>query len=562
MTANKTEKNEAQASQLQVEKPDTASDACEVSVLNRPSRIMPDIWAPAGMCIFMFSGIPAFLLLEIFNAAGLATILGLTAIESKQLFLLFYLLSAGGALVSTVIVSIMILNHLRILYGKPPRIRVDEHAIFLPASYQSTLKFKVQAIAPVNSSGSDSSSDLSPDAETGEDMAFLPKANRFLEQKLPWKYVKGIEYRFGGDVFREPRIRINVETAFGIASYDIDLLTLSQEDRKKLANALYEKAPAIAVRHSLSERMKASDAANCTYAKNDSEPSYTDLWLRSEAAREKGRIKLLFPGESIKEGRYRIIEALVSGGQSNVYLAETTDEGERKKVIVKEFILPADRSGWQAENAYLNEMDILNCTSFNGIVKFLDSFEESGRACLFLEYVEGSTLASFIEKQGALIEQDAIKLGLALAESIKYLHGLEHPVIHRDLSPHNIIIGKSAFESAGSLTPEQVTLIDFASAIQSQDASVKQEVTGTISYTAPEQFRGRASKQSDLYSLGATLFFAVTGLDPEPLTKLSPRKSKPALSPEFDSLVSTLTEQDCKERYKDIDEVMAELLTL
>jgi serine/threonine protein kinase len=89
--------------------------------------------------------------------------------------------------------------------------------------------------------------------------------------------------------------------------------------------------------------------------------------------------------------------------------------------------------------------------------------------------------------------------------------------------------------------------------------------TGTLvgkqSYIAPEQFRGKAGLSSDVYSLGATAYFALTGREPDPLTELHPALLVP-VAPSLDQLIADCTRQDVRERIKTIDELIERVQAL
>ena len=82
---------------------------------------------------------------------------------------------------------------------------------------------------------------------------------------------------------------------------------------------------------------------------------------------------------------------------------------------------------------------------------------------------------------------------------------------------------------------------------------------GKHAYLPPEQFRGRATIRSDIYALGATMFFLLTGDDPEPISTSHPQLTLPHLSPELDAIVARATETSEQKRYPDSAAVKADL---
>jgi hypothetical protein len=515
-----------------------------VKILNRSSRIIPDIWVPLGMCSILVSGIPAYLLMGFYKVLQIAGLLGLTQVSDKHLFTLFYILCLGSSLPFLAFIATLVC--LGIVFSRVPLIRVDREGITLPSAVAPTcVRTDMKKWSPC-------CGDVLGYADSLRGAKKL--SLKFLQTRMiPWDAITTIEYRFSGDSFRVPRIQIDTCCAPGRNhSYNIDLLSLCQPDRKALANALCCFAP---------DKARRRPDAIKPLQPGSYPVSYTDLWLDHGGDRNAHRVKLLFPGETIKDGRYRVLESLASGGQSNIYLAEDLANQGESPVILKEFILPVDHSRVdETSQPYTIERRILQNLSHPGIVRLLDSFEEVGRACLILARVHGISLAALIEEKGCLNTQEALKLALSMAGILKYLHRLSPRIVHRDFSPRNIILARDALAAGSEL---ELTVIDFASALQTeQRGQTIEEAVGTLAFTAPEQFRGRATCQSDIYSFGATLYFALTGNEPEPLRRLSPRQYNKSVAVGLDSIVSRATEQETKDRYRDVDELLADLLTI
>jgi serine/threonine protein kinase len=140
---------------------------------------------------------------------------------------------------------------------------------------------------------------------------------------------------------------------------------------------------------------------------------------------------------------------------------------------------------------------------------------------------------------------------MQLCDILAHLHGQSVPVIHRDFTPENIMIGANNF----------TTLIDFNVAKQLQSTATK-TVVGKHSYIPPEQFRGKATPQSDIYALGATMYFMLTGEDPEPISSSHPQEQNKNVSPALDALVARATAIDTQNRYPDITTLKSDLQEL
>ncbi|MHC5829679.1 MAG: serine/threonine protein kinase, partial [Nostoc sp.] len=119
----------------------------------------------------------------------------------------------------------------------------------------------------------------------------------------------------------------------------------------------------------------------------------------------------------------------------------------------------------------------------------------------------------YLQTGRTFTEAEVKQIAKAVLEILVYLHGLYPPVIHRDIKPSNILLGDRSGNSVG-----QLYLVDFGS-VQTVLATETgtRTVVGTYGYMPPEQFGGRTVAASDLYSLGATLIYLVTGTYPADL---------------------------------------------
>ncbi|MBC7999164.1 MAG: serine/threonine protein kinase, partial [Leptolyngbya sp.] len=203
-------------------------------------------------------------------------------------------------------------------------------------------------------------------------------------------------------------------------------------------------------------------------------------------------------------------------------------------VIIKEAALPptlSDVEKAKAEELFQREARLLLKLDHPQIARILDHFLENGRDYLVIEFVPGHTLRQMVTKRGPLDETQAIGLILQLAGVLEYLHTQSPGVLHRDISPDNLILRDDG----------KLVVIDFGAANE-----IVGTVTGTIigkqSYMSPEQFKGKPTAQSDLYSAGCTLHYLLTGQDPKPLTTSLPQLLRQSVSDSCNQLVSDLTQ--------------------
>ena len=235
----------------------------------------------------------------------------------------------------------------------------------------------------------------------------------------------------------------------------------------------------------------------------------------------------LQPETLLKNGSYRIISALGQGGFGITYLAEHIHM--RRKVCIKEFFPTSlyrrddishlatvkDDDNVEVVNAFkdkfLKEARTISTMDNPHIVRVFDSFEENGTAYYVMEYIEGESLASIVERDGALDESTARRYIAEVADALGYLH--ERNTLHLDVKPHNIMVRKS---------DDRAILIDFGLAKHYDDESGTQ-TTSTLGgrshgYSPIEQYDDGGvalfSPETDIYSLGATLYYLVTASHP------------------------------------------------
>ena len=272
--------------------------------------------------------------------------------------------------------------------------------------------------------------------------------------------------------------------------------------------------------------------------------SYTEIWNKDLEMRHSSTCFLPLPnGFVIRNGQLKVLSILATGGFSAVYIAQN-QKGE--KFVLKEAVLPGnadENSKLKAHELFQREARILMKLDHPHIAKILDHFVEHGRDYLVLEYIPGKTLRQLVKVGGPQEEKNVINWSGQVATTIEYLHSQTPPVVHRDLTPDNLVLRDDG----------TVVVVDFGAANE-----VLSGATGTMigkqSYIPPEQFRGKAQPQSDIYALGATMYFLLTGCDPIPLSRSSPKEAKAHISAQLDELVASATALDPQERVKSATE--------
>jgi serine/threonine-protein kinase len=262
-------------------------------------------------------------------------------------------------------------------------------------------------------------------------------------------------------------------------------------------------------------------------------------------------------------GSYRLVESLGAGGMSSVFRAVHAESGLEVAVKILPRNLARNRTLLQR---FLREAKSAEALEHPNIVAIYDRGVDDGRYYLVLEFIPGGDLHDRVRASGPLQVDDALEVIRAVAEGLRFAAG--RGLIHRDIKPANLLI-----------TPEgRVKIADLGLALQAadEDERVTREGTtvGTVDYMAPEQARdSRATGvRSDIYSLGCTFFFLLTGQPPYPggdvTDKLSRHFTSPPPDPrEFrfdipDGLPAVLRKMMAKRperRYGDYDELIAAL---
>ncbi len=291
--------------------------------------------------------------------------------------------------------------------------------------------------------------------------------------------------------------------------------------------------------------------------------TYTSLWLEElDAAGKRKRMRPLDRGDKVGDGVYEIIDQLGAGGQGRAYLARVLDKSlpfaQEEIIVLKEYVLPtktasADKlAEIQARNYYVSEALILQTLDHPAIMKIFDSFEEDFNGFLVLEYIKGTSMRSHMAVHGVCPEPQAVRIAIELCDILIYMHGLKPPIIHGDVTPENIIV-----------TPDgTVKLIDFTVS-HKFIGERKTRVAGKRGYVAPEQYAGRTLPQSDIYSLGCTLFFLLSGTEcsgEEDAFALNFYANKMQAGPAMRSIVAKCMAEDLKERYSSVADLKKDLL--
>ncbi|MGB5962060.1 MAG: serine/threonine-protein kinase [Coleofasciculaceae cyanobacterium] len=245
--------------------------------------------------------------------------------------------------------------------------------------------------------------------------------------------------------------------------------------------------------------------------------------------------------------RYQIEELLSQKAGRRTFLAK--DRQAQVPVIIK-LLRFGDGFEWDDFKLFEREAATLKNLDHPRIPKYLDYFEvdavDTRGFALVQSYIEAPSLATLTARGRKFSEAEIIELADLLLDLLSYLHQQHPPLIHRDIKPSNILLGNRSGNSIGD-----VYLVDFGSV---QTVAKKEEgtitIVGSYGYIPLEQFGGQTTTASDLYSLGMTLIYLLTGTHPAELPQVDGRvKFNAEISKRFERWLQKMTYPHLDKRF-------------
>ena len=323
----------------------------------------------------------------------------------------------------------------------------------------------------------------------------------------------------------------------------IKLKEIAQIDLKKLIYAIVTNAPHAMIEPPLDK--VALEIPTVSGIKHLNFQSFTTLWDEEFSTRYSPTLFVPLPPEAeLRGGAIKISELVACGGSAAIYSAKNSI-GEQ--IIVKEAVIPKNSPEalkakaielFNREALFLSKLDHPN------IAKVFDHFVENEHHYEIIEYIDGLDLRRFVKERGPQPEDFVLNWAEQICKILVYLHSQEPPVIHRDLTPDNLVLRVDG----------QLVLIDFGAA-NAFVGTATGTMVGKQSYMPPEQLRGKAVPQSDIYSLGATCYFLLTGKDPTPLEVAQVDKNA-NLPLELNPLLAKCTAAEVADRYENSVELL------
>lgn len=357
---------------------------------------------------------------------------------------------------------------------------------------------------------------------------------------MPWNDLRRVEITKPNEEASPETWKLSFQCSSSKNNIALDWAGLTPEGRA----AIYEHAKRYATGCTM-----APELAETLLRKQNA--SYTELWLQSlSGSPKRNNLDPLGPGHKLNENRYEVLSKLGEGGQGAAYLcAENSmiDMRSCQEVVLKESIFPIFVDSTirrEALERFEHEARTLNALSHDNIVKLMDYFVEDHRGYLVLEHIQGRNLRD-TAGGSPLDEEKVLELALQMCEMLTYLHSKN--VIHRDFTPDNLIL-----ETTGILK-----LIDFNVA-QTVNTGMTGTVVGKHAYVPPEQFRGKPTAESDVYAMGCTLFYLLSGHDPAPITQSKISKERDDISAGLQAIIERCTSLKAENRYASIDQLKAD----
>ncbi len=249
---------------------------------------------------------------------------------------------------------------------------------------------------------------------------------------------------------------------------------------------------------------------------------------------------------------YQVLRTLGQGGMGTTYLAWDKDgslNGRPTLLVLKE--MNADMAQIsKAQELFEREARTLKSLNHPGIPQYYDFFVEGGKKYLAMELIHGQDLEKRILVTGPVTPHQAIEWMIQTCDILDYIHSCKPPLIHRDIKPANLMVRHR---------DNWIVLLDFGAVKEIGTAPGTR--IGAEGYSAPEQDRGQPCTQSDLYAIGPTLIFLLTGVAP---LKFYRRRgsgygfdvaSVPTITPQVREVIERVCEPKVRERYQTAKEL-------
>ena len=266
---------------------------------------------------------------------------------------------------------------------------------------------------------------------------------------------------------------------------------------------------------------------------------------------------------AVLDGRYKIEKVIGMGGMAVVFKAE--DVAAKKTVAIK---LLREDTAQEEESVkrFINESKAVSMLSHPNIVKIYAVSVREDLKYIVMEYIEGITLKSYMQKKGVMSHEEVLKCSGQILCALDHAHS--KGIVHRDIKPQNIMLTRTG----------QVKVTDFgiAKLPNAETVTMTDKAIGTVYYISPEQASGKTiDSRSDLYSLGVTMYEMATGelpFDAESPVSVAlmqvndkpvpPKEINPEIPTGLQQIIGNAMEKDPDERYQSAREMLADISEL
>lgn len=257
-------------------------------------------------------------------------------------------------------------------------------------------------------------------------------------------------------------------------------------------------------------------------------------------------------GDIILNGRYEVLKCIHSKGMANVYIIQDTNLG-------KQWCLKEIRKSEAGRNdieyvSLLQEANILRSLNHERIPRITSIDDEGDSLYVVMDFLDGKNLKDFVTEKGKIPEDMAVKWMLQITQTMAYLHtekGNKKPIFYRDMKPDNLMIRPNG----------NINIFDFGISLRVESKDQLPGYTlGTAGYVAPEQKKKNipVDLRSDIYAMGRTFYFMLTGVDPRSFLhkELKPIKFwSPEVSNALVSVVEKCMQENPNDRYQSCEEL-------
>ncbi|MDH6059423.1 serine/threonine-protein kinase [Chrysosporum bergii ANA360D] len=254
--------------------------------------------------------------------------------------------------------------------------------------------------------------------------------------------------------------------------------------------------------------------------------------------------------------QYQVLRTLGQGGMGTTFLAwNTASAMERKPQLLVLKQMNADMAKIaKAQELFEREAHTLKSLDHEGIPDYYDFFVVGAKKYLAMELVHGQDLEKKVYATGPVTPGQAVAWMIQTCQILEYLHSQNPPLIHRDIKPANLMVRNSN---------NRIVVLDFG-AVKEIGTTPGTRI-GAEGYCAPEQERGKPLTQSDLYAIGPTLIFLLTGENPFQFYRYRGQGSQfdvakiPTISPQLRDIIERVTQHLPRDRYQSAKELATAL---